>query len=129
MAQYRTGVVAVSTGNPVVLGTGTLWLSNVSVGDLFVLSDIPTVYTVLSVAADDELTLSVPWAGDNETNALYGITRDFSPNRGYPLIQRQDIETASIVKRALIQIDSDQGAQLYIAAEDSDSVTIETGTL
>lgn len=107
MAQYRIGTVDVTSGSPVVQGFNTLWLANVGQGDVFVVRDGGVSYEVGSVDSNTQLTLTAPWAGPSLLNTTYGITRDFSPTRNYPLITRQDIETASIMRRALLKIDDD----------------------
>jgi len=105
--QYRTGSVNVENGSSTVTGNGTLWAANILVGSLFVVKNHGVAYQVASVTSDTELELSVPFYGETDSGILYGISSSFTANKGYPYPERGDIETASIIKRALQEIDLD----------------------
>lgn len=57
MSQYKTGTVAVETDSQTVIGTGTLWLANVTVGDLFIVADTNVSYVVAAVVSNTQITL------------------------------------------------------------------------
>lgn len=85
MSQYTTGLVDVTYNSNTVSGTGTLWLANVSVGDLFMVRNINTHYEVATIPSNTSLTLNSVWAGSTLTDQNYEITRDFTSN--YNLIE------------------------------------------
>jgi hypothetical protein len=81
-AFYRTGTVSVTNGDPDVVGVGTLWLSQASVGDIFVGPDLD-LYEITAVA--DNLNLSVKqldgtaaYAGATLSAQNYAIIRNFT---------------------------------------------------
>lgn len=76
--QYRTGSASVTNGSAVVTGSSTEWLANVQAGDLFKVKDINTIYEILSVDSDLQITLKIPWAGSTLTYQEYMITVDFT---------------------------------------------------
>ncbi|MEO1892518.1 MAG: hypothetical protein ABGX84_06875 [Alcanivorax sp.] len=104
MAQYRTGTVSVVQDSPVVTGTGTAWLANVSAGDSFVMAGTGVVYDIASVDSDTQLTLTVPYKGADRSGA-YAVQRDFTAD-GIPEMASGDIETATIFTRAMRKIQS-----------------------
>ena len=78
---YRDGKVSVETGNNVVVGLGTFWMTTVRVGDMFAVTKdgpVKEFYEILSVDEDRQITLSQPWQGANETNVEYAIIRNFT---------------------------------------------------
>lgn len=108
MAQYKTGTVSVTNGSPTVEGSGTTFTGgNVTAGDIFTVLGDNTWYEVASVTDADTLVLAANYAGTTASGAAYTITRDFTTNNGYPYPQKGDIETASLIKRAFVQIDAD----------------------
>ena len=52
MAQYKTGTVAVTNGSGTVTGTATLFVANVTVGDIFTVVGDNTFYQVASVTSN-----------------------------------------------------------------------------
>lgn len=104
MSQYREGTVSATTGNATITGTNTLWLGNVTSGDLFVVVGGNVVYEVANVVSNTQISLSAPWAEPNIAGEDYAITRDFTPN-GIPFITKGDVETALILKRAFMLLD------------------------
>lgn len=105
--QYTTGTVAVTNGSAIVTGSGTLFLTNASIGDIFTIQDEGVWYQIASVDTDLQVTLTANYAGTTDSGLGYAITSDFSPSRGYPLLNPRDVETASLVARAVQGIDTD----------------------
>jgi hypothetical protein len=105
MSQYRTGTVSVTNGSQTVTGDITLFTSNVNTGDLFTVVNSNVTYEILSVTDDTHCQLTVPYAGASMTGQSYTIARDFTPAIGLPYIQKGDIETATILKAAFMQLD------------------------
>lgn len=105
MSQYTAGLVTVTNNSQTVTGTNTQWLANVSAGDLFIVFQSGVSYQVAAVNSDTQLTLNANYAGVTEANVQYVIARDFTPNHNIPLINRGDIETATIFRRAMQIID------------------------
>lgn len=105
MSQYRTGTVSVTQGSPIVNGAGTAWINEVGPGDLFT-TEGQVWYQVSGVTSNGQMTLAAPWAGASASGQSYAITRDFTPNYGWPYPNKGDVETASIVKLALAAIDA-----------------------
>jgi hypothetical protein len=106
MAQYKTGLVSVTNGSPTVTGAGTLWVGEVSVGDIFTIVGSNAWYEVGAVDSNTQVTLTSNYAGTTASDASYAISRDFTANYGLPYPQKGDIETASLIKRAFQDIDS-----------------------
>lgn len=105
MSQYNVGTVTVANGDATVTNTGaSLWLTEVQAGDLFTIISSGVNYEVGSVTSNTILELSANYAGTGGTFA-YVITRDFTPLNNIPLINKGDIETATIYKRAMAIID------------------------
>jgi len=77
---YNAGTVSVTQGNPNVTATpGTLWLANVSPGNIFIGPD-GALHRILSVGSNTSLTLADNYEGQNQPVGGYTI---FSgpPNR------------------------------------------------
>jgi hypothetical protein len=110
--QYTDGVAAVTNGSAVVAGTGTLWLANVSVGDILKLSiDGDATYVVGSVDSDTQITLSSNYAGSTVSGQSYVIQRDFSVNRSYALPNMGDAGSMDFLREQTFnKIDTDMGA-------------------
>lgn len=105
MAQYRTGTVAVTSGSNVVVGTGTAWLSNAGIGHTFKLRGIDVTYEVAAVISDTELRINGFWEGADLNGQAYQIGTSFTPISGLPYPEAGDVETAAILKRALLLLD------------------------
>jgi hypothetical protein len=106
MSQYKTGTVNVTTNSTTVVGNGTLWLGEIEAGDIFTVVGNGAWYEVASVVSNTELTLTAQYRGVTASGAAYAVTRDFTPENGYPYPVTGDVETAGIVKRALVMIDA-----------------------
>jgi len=107
MAQYKTGTVSVTNGSATVTGSGTLWSGEIAAGDLFTIVGDNAWYEVASVGSNTSLTLSANYAGTTGSGKSYAISRDFTTRLALPYPQKGDIETASIIKRAFEQIDTE----------------------
>ena len=96
----------VTNGSPTVTGSGTLWLANVTAGDSFTVAGDGVMYDVASVDSDTQVTLSVNYAGVTAASAVYTIARDFTSPDDFPELTTGDIETPTIITRALRKIQS-----------------------
>jgi len=105
--QYQTGTVAVTNGSSSVVGTDTLWTSNVSVGNIFTIPGSGAWYEVASITDDTHLTLTANYGGSTASGSAYAITKDFTANYGFPYPEKGDVDTQSILKRALQEIDTE----------------------
>ena len=107
MAQYKTGTVSVTNGSATVTGSGTSWSGEIAAGDLFTIVGDNAWYEVASVGSNTSITLSANYAGTTGSGKSYAISRDFTTRLALPYPQKGDIETASIIKRAFEQIDTE----------------------
>lgn len=105
MSQITSGTVTVETANATVIGANTIWSGNVSTGDIFIVVGDTVSYEVGSVTSNTELQLTAPYAGANANGESYVVARDFTPLNNIPYINKGDVETALILKRALMLID------------------------
>lgn len=71
---YKTGTVNVTNGSTAVVGSGSLWLVEAAVGDMFTL-DGATWYEVAAITSNTALTLGTAYAGTTATGAAYAIVR------------------------------------------------------
>src|SRR5690349_343700 len=106
MAQYRAGRVTVTNGSDTVLGTDTDWLSNVDVGDIFLVRGDEVPYRVSAVVSNTEIRLSARYAAPTETNTFYSITRDFTEYLGLPIIRNGDVDAVPLFAEGFIQLDA-----------------------
>lgn len=106
MSQYNTGTVAVTNGNAAIVGTGTAWLTGISAGDVFTINGSNVPYTIGSVTDDTHATLSSNYAGATASAQPYSITTSFTPDYSIPYPESGDVDTSTILKRALILIDT-----------------------
>lgn len=109
MSQYKDGTVSVTNGSNVVTGAGTLWLANISTGDLFTKAGDNVTYTVASIPSNTQITLTGNYGGSTSSGSSYGITIDFTPE-GYPLLNDGDLNTGAIYNEALRLISNDKQA-------------------
>ena len=106
MSQYKTGTATVTNNSPTVTGSGTLWLANVTAGDSFTVAGDGVMYDVASVDSDTQVTLSMAYAGVTASGVVYTIARDFTSPDDFPELTTGDIETPTIITRALRKIQS-----------------------
>ena len=99
MAQYKIGTATFTNGSATVTGSGTSWLSNVSVNNWIARAGTANTtypsYIVGSVVSDTEITLTAPYSGDTAVDAGYVAHKDFTPD-GAPIWANGDVEFASI---------------------------------
>lgn len=81
-AWYRTGAVAVTNGSAAVVGTGTSWTTQGSVGDIFVGPD-GAQYEISAIADDTHLSIrkldgTAAYAGATASAQPYAIIRNFT---------------------------------------------------
>ena len=69
---YNTGTVSVTNGSPNVTGSGTTWLVNAYVGQLFVSTD-GVRYTVSSVTDNTHLVLTANYGGSTLSGQSYSF--------------------------------------------------------
>ncbi|WP_341210669.1 hypothetical protein [Sphingomonas paucimobilis] len=69
---YRTGSINVTTNSPVVTGTGTDFVANVTAGSAVVAQD-GRAYEVQSIESATSLTLATPYLGGSAGNVAYAI--------------------------------------------------------
>jgi len=124
MAQYKIGSASVTNGSATVTGVDTLWSAEVSAGDIFTIVGDNAWYEVGSVGSNTSITLTSTYAGSTASGAQYAISRDFTTNKSIPYPQKGDIETASLLKRAMNIIDTELSNGF-----DSSNVTITGGTI
>lgn len=132
MSQYQTGVVDVTSGSATVSGTGTTWTTNVTVGDLFMVTGYSVQYQVASIPTDTSLTLNTTWAGSSLTDQTYTITRDFTTNLSLPEIYPGDRNWAFNITVAFRIIDlamSDVGTSAYTVEQHTTDTTLTTSDL
>lgn len=108
--QYSAGSVAVTNGNASIVGTGTLFLSNVSIGSVFSVKGSGVPYIVGAIPDDTHLTLTGNYAGPTLSGLAYAVTTSRTPNRGWPYPEAFDVDTATILKQAMVMLDAFVGA-------------------
>jgi len=105
MAFYNTGTVSVVNGSANIVGSGTLWSAELSVGDLFTVIDDGVSYQITVVTDDTNISLSAVYGGTTASGKSYSVVRDFTLNYDLPLLEKNQLETATSVSRALALID------------------------
>lgn len=105
MSQYRVGSVAVVNGSNSVVGTGTLFLSNVTIGSVFSINGSGVPYVVAGIPDNTHLTLNAPYGGTTQSGLSYEVTTSFTPNNKIPYPEAGDVDTATILKEAMLIID------------------------
>ena len=106
MAQYSAGTITATNGSQTITGDGTAWqTAGLTAGDGIII-DTGIVYTIATVDSETQITLAANYAGSTGSGKSYTIHTDFTTNYNLPLPQRGDVETATIVKRALELIDT-----------------------
>ncbi|MDE2097816.1 MAG: hypothetical protein KGL39_11255 [Patescibacteria group bacterium] len=105
MSQYTTGTVSVTQGSNEVVGLGTLFLSNIKQGGVFTIVGSTIPYVVGQILDDTHFLLTSNYAGATAAEQSYIVQTSFTPNYNLPYPEQHDIETATIVKRAMLAID------------------------
>jgi hypothetical protein len=108
MAQYSAGTAAVTNGSQDVDFSGGADVHTyMSPGDIFTVQGSNIWYQIGSVHPTlQRVTLTANYAGSTNASVGYAVTRDFSTNYGFPIPAQGDLETASIVARAIVMIDA-----------------------
>lgn len=81
---YATGTIATTSGGPNIVGTGTLWLANVKVGDKIAVGSATesavsaTWYTVLNVVDNTHITLVENYVGTTAGGKSYTARKLFT---------------------------------------------------
>ena len=75
---YQTGTVSVTQGSTTVTGVGTNWAgAGIKAGDIFTI-DNSTIYEVLTVNSNTDITLATAFAGVTGETLNYSIIRNFA---------------------------------------------------
>lgn len=128
MSQTSRGLANVTNDSSTVTGdSDTLWTQDVDVGDLFIVVGDIVSYEISSIVSDTEITLTAPYGGTTEDNVSYVIHSSFTPNKSYPFPERGDVETATIVKRAIKEIDGDNYLNVSNTGADGNLVEWNNG--
>jgi hypothetical protein len=106
MSQYKTGTVSITNGSPIVTGSGTSWLANVSSGDSFKIKSENVVYSIASVDSDLQITLTISYVGVTASDLEYQIIVDFTPGLNIPEIWANDIDWPYHLTVGLRKIDT-----------------------
>jgi hypothetical protein len=112
--QIKDGLVNVTNGNAVVVGNVDANWNDVVSGDIFTLQSSGVWYEISSrafVTDHWELTLATTYTGATQTNQAYAVSKSFTPTYTIPYPERGDIETSSLLKRAMVKIDGLLGSQ------------------
>ena len=105
MAQYSSGTVDVTNLSATVTGTGTLWLAELSINDVFTIQGSGTSYQVSAITTDTSLTLTAPYGGVTASAQAYVVARDFTPTSGLPLLNQGDIDWYTFYNRSMTILD------------------------
>ena len=104
--QYQIGKATVINNSQIVTGVNTVWLTNVSVGNLFKISGNNNIYQIGSVDSNTQITLTTVYAGVSLTESAYQIVVDFTPNFSIPEIWIGDKDWPYHLTQALRKIDT-----------------------
>lgn len=104
--KYNLGTITVANGSPNVVGTGTKWVANVAAGQLLTVVGSGVTYQIASVTDDTHLVLASNYVViSGNTDLSYTIIQGFTTGVGIPYPDIGDVQTATILKRSMIQID------------------------
>lgn len=101
MSQYVVGSVNVTNGSSEVIGVGTAFLANVGVGDWFTVINDGVSYQITLVTDDTHFSISANYAGATGTGKSYAISTSFTANYDVPLLEKGDLETATLFSRGM----------------------------
>ena len=118
-SDYSTGTLNATDGSPVLIGTGTAWMTaNRGRGDRILVDG--TDYTILAVSSETQLTLSTSFIGVSGPGKAYTIARQFTTLQawedcisfaGCPALYPFPVVSASLV--------ADNRSEVGIAYKDS----------
>jgi hypothetical protein len=103
---YTKGLVNIGGGTPSVFGIGTKWSKRVKPGDVFQLEAGGEPHKIAVVVSDTQLKLSNGFSGGSVSSGAYVISSDFSRYFSIAYPKSQDIQKASVSRRAVRKIDS-----------------------
>jgi len=86
MSWYRTGTISVTDQSAVVTGFGTMWLSDVRAGDIFIFED--KMYEVLTVDSDTQMTLHTVYTGTTASAQTYAIVINYNRTTNATIAQK-----------------------------------------
>ena len=114
--QYITGTVVTTAGDETVTGTNTVWLTNVSPGDLMVIGQDRAAYTIGSVTSDVSLELTAKYPS-TKAGATYVVARDFTSALNLPKPNAGDLRFDVLNRRQMDILDA--AAQLGLSWQGS----------
>lgn len=74
---YKTGTVDLTNNSAIVTGTGTFWVTQIKVGDVFTVN-ASDLYEVISIDSNTQITLGRPYTGATDTGVSYSVIRNFT---------------------------------------------------
>jgi len=84
MSVYNTGTITLVSGITTVSGYGTIWLEEISMGNLIMKRGASVAWTIAGVLSDTQLSLNTTYPGPTESGLVYDIIRDFTANANLP---------------------------------------------
>jgi hypothetical protein len=108
MASYKDGTISVISNSDIVEGIATKFLTNVTIGEYFIIFGALSVYRIISVIDDTHIKLDkivTGKAGNIISGLSYRISSDFTPILGLPIPTSHDVDSSSVINRALTIID------------------------
>jgi hypothetical protein len=133
MAQITRGLVDVTNGSAVVAGDSNALFSGgtpaVLVGDAFKVDGDITIYEILSVDSDTQITLTINYGGTTDTGEGYTIYQDFTALLELIQVNKGDADLAEILKRNFDIIDTlaNNTTSVYAEGDAVDEATIFDG--
>lgn len=104
--KYNTGTVTVTNGSPTVTGDGSQDFRTLTGGQLFSVAGSGIAYTIsVTPTAANTLTLAANYGGTTLSGQLYTVVQSFTSVFSIPYPDIGDVQTATILKRALMLID------------------------
>jgi hypothetical protein len=108
--------MALNVDNPFGVHTPQTWDVDVSVGDIFTVAGDGKFYSIDAVTHPWEISLASNYTGTDEDGHQYAITRDFTPVLSIPIPQPGDIETAALIREAMLKVEEILGATVAMWA-------------
>ncbi len=130
MAWYRNGTVAVTNGSATVTGTGTDFVGNTSIGEVFLGPD-GRVYEIATVVSATQLTIVPAYQGGTAGAQAYGIQPTSSFARDLALGVSQLLNTFGAVRDGIGQgmfPDGNDAAPGVRFAADQDTGILRVGS-
>jgi hypothetical protein len=110
MSAYSTGSISLVCDTNQIIGSGTLFLTNVKVGALLMVPGLSTIFQIAAVI--DDLTLhaieTIPGPSGNTMSGLtYYVADQFTPIIGIPLPTRGVINMQALINRGVLLLDNE----------------------